>query len=102
MTAKEKLTMWVAVIGLVIIALVYFAARSSAQTFGASIDPLQPVGGTGNTVDPDQAAAVAHLCNGAPLNSFGSACYGITWAYDDAGQPVDIRSYVGEVPLVAN
>lgn len=67
----------------------------------ASVGPLLPVSDTGSQppistgpsvyVDPVQQAAVAALCGCAPIDSFGSACDGLTWD-SVLGFPVDFRT----------
>lgn len=94
MSPKDKLTLWVAVIGVAIIALVFWAARASAETTGTvTVGELQPVGGIGNTAPP----ALTDLCMAAPLNSFGVDCEGISWQYFGA-VPLDLRTAPVPVP----
>lgn len=76
------------------------AAESPELEDTSSLGPLEPVGPIGNT-NPvpgvDYNADTAALCRCAPLNSFGPACEGYTWASLPAAvwlgtwRPVDFR-----------
>jgi hypothetical protein len=64
---------------------------------GSITAPIDPANNLGNFV---LGADVVTLCTDSPLNSWGAACFGVTWGRRFDGSPYDYRTEVGQGNVV--